>query len=319
MLDLAPDIAAATDRIRPYVRETPLEHSLYLSQQTGKAVYLKLEHLQHTGSFKVRGAMNKLLSLPDAQRRGGVVAASSGNHGAAVAYGLYSLGLPGVIFVPHHASPTKVATIRRFGIDVRFHGDDTLDTEVFARAYADTHGLPYVSPYNDRDVVVGQGTVAVEMLAQCPEIDTLFVAVGGGGLIGGIASYVKAHTGRAIEIVGCLPERSPVMAASVQAGQIVEMESEPTLSDGTAGGIEPGAITFDLCRALVDRYVLVSEPEIAAAIRLMLEAHHQLVEGAAGVALAAYLKTQAGFAGRTVGIVLCGANISLDALKQVLA
>jgi threonine dehydratase len=318
MFDPVPAIATAADRIRPYVRETSLEHSLYFSQQTGNTIWLKLEHLQHTGSFKVRGAMNKLLALPTDLRDRGVVAASSGNHGAAVAYGLYTLHLPGVIFVPTHAAPTKVATIHRFGIDVRFHGDDTLDTEVFARHYADQLQIPYISPYNDWDVICGQGTLAVELMQQHPHIDAIFVAVGGGGLIAGIASYVKAHIPRSVEIIGCLPERSPVMAASVQAGHIVEVPMQPTLSDGTAGGIEPDAITFDLCRALVDQYILVSETEIQAAIRLMLEMHHQVIEGAAGVALAAYLKSHHQWKGRNIAIILCGANISLAGLKDIL-
>lgn len=319
MLDLASNIVSAVHRISPYIRETPLEHSLYLSQQTGNTVLLKLEHLQHTGSFKVRGAINKLLALPLEQRTAGVVAASSGNHGAAVAYGLYTLKVPGVIFVPNHAAPTKVAAIKRYGIEVRFHGDDTLDTEIFARAYADSHSLAYISPYNDWDVVQGQGTIAVELVQQFPAIDAMFVAVGGGGLIGGIASYVKSSVSRPIEIIGCLPEQSPVMAASVEAGRIVDMPSFPTLSDGTAGGIEPGAITFELCRDLVDQYVLVSETDIQAALRLMLEVHHQVIEGAAGVALAAYLKMHQQWQGKNIAIILCGGNISMDALKAVLS
>lgn len=317
MIDLPAAITDAAARIRPYVRETPLEHSLAWSQQTNNEVFLKLENVQHTGSFKVRGAMNKLLSIPTERRSAGVVAASSGNHGAAVAYGVRTLGVPGVIFVPEQAAPTKVAAIERYGSDVRFHGVDSVETEIFARRYAQEHDLEYVSPYNDWDVIAGQGTIAVELVQQLPQIDAVFVAVGGGGLIGGIASYLKAHAARPLSIIGCLPENSPVMAASVQAGTIVDLPVQPTLSDGTAGGIEQEAVTFDLCRSLVDRYILVSEAEIATAIRQMLETHHQVIEGAAGVALAAYLKTSTEWRGANIAIVICGANISLTTLKNI--
>ena len=307
----------AADRIRPYVRATPLDHSLYLSQRTGADVHLKLENLQYTGSFKLRGAMNKLLTLTPEQCLRGVVAASSGNHGAAVAYGCCALGIKGTVFVPEHASPTKLEAMRRYGIEVRQHGDDSLVSELEARRYADEHGLAYLSPYNDLDVVAGQGTIGVEIVEQLPGVEVVFVSVGGGGLIGGIAAVLKAHN-PAIHVVGCLPENSSVMAVSVARGAIVDMPSLPTLSDGTAGGIEEGAVTFALCQALVDEYVLVSEAEIAAAMRAIMEGQHLLVEGAAGVAVAALLKTQERWQGKQVAVVLCGGNISLETLRSVL-
>jgi threonine dehydratase len=312
------EVAAAEGRIRPYVRETPLERSPLLGQLGGGEVYLKLENHQHTGSFKVRGALNKLLSLAPDQRARGVVTASSGNHGAAVAYGLRLLDMRGLIFVPEHAAPSKVEMIRRLGAEVRFHGDDGVVTELYARQYAAEHGMIYISPYNDPQVVGGQGTIGVELERQLDRIDAVFVSVGGGGLISGVAAWLKAAA-PGVTIVGCLPERSPVMAESVRAGRIVEMESLPTLSDGTAGGIEPGAITFDACRALVDEYVLVGEEAIGAAIRMCLEGHHMLIEGAAGVAVAAYLDRGAAWERKRVAIVICGANIGVETLKDVLA
>jgi threonine dehydratase len=315
-MNLHAEIIKAADRIGPYVRETPLIRSLLLGDdQSG--VFLKLENLQHTGSFKVRGALNKLLTLTPEQRGQGIVTASSGNHGAAVAYGLRLLGMRGLIVVPEHASPAKVELIRRLGAEVRHHGDDSVVAENYARDYAGQRGLVYISPYNDPQVVAGQGTIGAELARQLDRIDVVFVAVGGGGLIAGIAGYLKA-VWPSITVVGCLPERSPVMAESIRTGRIVEMESAPTLSDATAGGIEAGAITFDLCRALVDEYVLVDEGEIAAAIRAVIEAEHMLIEGAAGVAVAAYHKRQADFRGKNVAIVLCGANISLQTLKALL-
>ena len=307
----------AADRIRPYVRATPLDHSLYFSQLTGADVYLKLENLQYTGSFKLRGAMNKLLTLAPEQCLRGVVAASSGNHGAAVAYGCRALGISGAVFVPEHASPTKLEAMRRYGIEVRQHGDDSLLSELEARRHADEHDLAYLSPYNDLDVVAGQGTIGVEIVEQLPGVEVVFVSVGGGGLIGGIASVLKAYN-PAIHVVGCLPENSPVMAVSVERGAIVDMPSLPTLSDGTAGGIEEGAVTFALCQALVDEYVLVSEAEIATAMREIMEGQHLLVEGAAGVAVAALRKTQERWQGKQVAVVLCGGNISLATLRSVL-
>jgi threonine dehydratase len=272
---------------------------------------------RNDGSFKVRGALNKLLTLTPDLRARGIVTASSGNHGAAVAYGLRLLGARGLIVVPEHASPAKVELIRRLGAEVRLYGDDALLSEQYARAYALEQGLAYISPYNDPQVIAGQGTIGVELARQLDQIDAVFVAVGGGGLIGGIAGYLKAMR-PGITIIGCLPARSPVMAESVRAGRIVEIEAEPTLSDATAGGIEAGAITFDLCRALVDEFVLVSEDEIAAAIRTIIQVEHMLVEGAAGVAVAAYYKLKAEFRHRNAVIVLCGANISLQTLKGIL-
>jgi threonine dehydratase len=316
-MDLKREISAAEQRIRPYVRETPVDESAALGQATGARVLLKMEHLQLTGSFKLRGAMNRLLSLTPDEKGKGIVTASSGNHGAAVAYGLKALGCPGVIFVPENASPAKVANIRAYGAEVRTHATDSGVTEIFARRHAEETGRVYVSPYNDPLVVAGQGTIGAELARQADRIDALFVALGGGGLISGIAGYLK-ESGRPVEVVACSPENSAVMHHSAAAGRILEMESKPTLSDGTAGAVEPGAITLDLCRRLVDRYVLVSESEIRDAMRLIMDRHHTLIEGAAGVAVAGLLKERDRFAGRNVVVVLCGANISRERLKDVL-
>src|SRR5262245_17913012 len=247
-MNLHAEITQAAERIGPYVRETPLIRSLLLGDDQGGGVFLKLENLQHTGSFKVRGALNKLLTLTSEQRGQGIVTASSGNHGAAVAYGLRLLGARGLIVVPEHASPAKVDLIRRLGAEVRHYGDDAVLAENYARDYAEQHGLVYISPYNDPQVIAGQGTIAVELARARERIDAVFVAVGGGGLIAGIAGYLKTVR-PGVTVFGCLPERSPVMAESIRAGRIIEMDSAPTLSDATAGGIEEGAITFELCRA----------------------------------------------------------------------
>lgn len=316
-MDLYNEVTQAEERIRSYIRETPLEPSLSLSQLGQSQVFLKLENIQYTGSFKLRGALNKLLTLSPEEREKGVVTASTGNHGAATAYALKLLGVEGIVFVPETASPVKLAMIQRLGATIQYYGTDGGVTEIFARRYAEDHGMPFISPYNDPQIISGQGTIAAELVRQLPRIDAVFVAVGGGGLISGIAGYLKAVNPQ-VKVIGCLPENSPVMAASIEARQIVEMDSLPTLSDATAGGIEPGAITFELCQQWVDDYILVSEEEIKAGMRLCIEDHHMLVEGAAGMAVAAYLKQKERFQQQHVVIIICGANISLEKLKTVL-
>lgn len=314
---LPADIVLAANRINPHIRETPLDESPYFSEITGANVYMKLENLQHTGSFKLRGAFNKVLSLTPEQRLSGCVTASSGNHGAAIAYAMKKLGVTGVIFVPEQTSSVKVDAIKRAGGDVRFFGTDGLDTESHAREYAIENDMVYLSPYNDADVIAGQGTVSVELAKQLSQIDAVFVAVGGGGLISGIGSFIKS-VNPAVEVVSCQPAASPVMTESVKAGEILDLPSDPTLSDGTAGGIEAGSLTFDICRDVVDRYITVTEEQIAHGMREFIDSHHMLLEGAAGVAVAAFLEVASDYVGKNVVIIICGGNVSRDTLKKVI-
>lgn len=314
--EMAEAARRAAERLHGRVRTTPVIRSPALSA-AGARVHLKLENLQYTGSFKVRGAFNRLLTLDEPARRRGVVAASSGNHGAAVAFAMRELGIPGVVFVPDGTADVKVDAIRAAGADVRFFGDDGLDTELHAREYARGAGMRYVSPYNDPEVVAGQGTCGVEILEQLPAVDAVFVAVGGGGLVSGIGSVLRT-SGRDVRIIGCQPRRSAVMSASVAAGRILDLPGGRTLSDGTAGGVEQGAITFDLCRDVVDEFVCVDEDAIAAAMRACIESEHQVVEGAAGVAVAAMLARRADYADRDVLAVVCGGNVGRKTLTAVL-
>ncbi len=316
-MDILEEVVHAEERIRPYIRETLLDHSIYLSQTGGANVYCKLENLQYTGSFKVRGAMNKLLSLTTDEIAQGIVTASTGNHGLAMARGVRELKASGIVFVPGNACPSKVRAIERLGADVRQYGEDCLETEVYARQYAAGNHMIYVPPYNDRKVIGGHGTIGVELVRQLDQIDAVLISLGGGGLISGVARYLKSvHPD--VKIIGCSPENSHVMIQSVKAGRILDLSSLPTLSDSTAGGIEVGSITFDLCRELVDEYVTVTEDEIRENLRLFMETHHMLIEGAAAVAVASYLKVRNRFAGNNVVIVVCGANISLETLKEIL-
>lgn len=316
--DIVREVEAAEARARPHVRETQLEPSPALGDGNGALVHLKCENLQHTGSFKARGALSKVLSLSADEIARGVVTASTGNHGAAVAFALRKIGATATVFVPEDASPTKVAAIERLGGRVRRHGTDSGETESFARRHAIETGAVFVSPYNDPQVIGGQGTIGIELLRQIPDLDAAFVSVGGGGLIGGIAAILKARRPR-VRIIGCSPENSQVMIKSVAAGRVLDLPSLPTLSDGTAGGVEADSITFPLVRDLVDELVTVTESEIAAAMRRCMEAHHMMIEGSAGVALAAFEKQAARWRGKNAVIVLCGANISLSALRSVLS
>ncbi|HET6629196.1 MAG TPA: threonine/serine dehydratase [Woeseiaceae bacterium] len=308
---------AAAERIAPHIRRTPLDYSPCFSERTGANVYLKLENLQHTGSFKLRGAFNKLLSLSGEQRAAGCIAASSGNHGAALAFAMSKLGVHGTIYVPEATSSVKVDAIRRAGAEVCFFGRDGLETEKHARARADEEGKTYLSPYNDAAVIAGQATCGVEIAEDLPGLDAVFIAVGGGGLVAGAGGYLKSFK-PAIEVVSCQPAASAVMTRSIEAGCILDLPSEPTLSDGTAGGIEQGAITFELCRSTIDEYVLVSEAQIAEAMRAFIDGHHMLLEGAAGVALAGLLVAGDRYAGRDVAVIVCGGNISRETLRTVI-
>lgn len=313
---LVNDIATAEARIRPYIYETPLEESLILSEQTGAHVFLKCELLQRTGSFKFRGALNKVLSLSEAERAKGVIAASTGNHGQGVALAAKIVGIPATIYVPHDASPMKLKSIQSLAAQVEICDGDCLAAEIQARNVAENEGRVFISPYNDQTVIAGQGTIGLELLRQNKNLDAVFVSVGGGGLISGIASYLKQKS-PATQIIGCYPEKAPVMYECIKAGKIIPVAEQPTLSDATSGNLEPGSITFPLCRDLIDHHVLVSENEIKQAIRLLAETERIIVEGAAGVALAAFLKMAASLRGKNVAIVLCGRNINFSKFIEV--
>ncbi|KAI8462337.1 MAG: tryptophan synthase beta subunit-like PLP-dependent enzyme [Monoraphidium minutum] len=354
LAELAAASAAAAPRIRAHVRRTPLEDSPWLSAAGGCRAWLKLESEQVGGSFKARGAVNKLLSLPPEALAKGLATCSTGNHALAfvhaaraAAAGGARLG-PALVYLPRGASAAKVEKLRAAGAALVLHGDDCLDAELEARRVAGERGLVYVSPYNDWEIIAGQGTVAIEILEQLQEegedlrLNTcsgggggsggggpggaaeaaelvVYIPVGGGGLIGGMAAVLKAALGSRVRVVGCQPAASDVMRQSVAAGRIVAAASGETLSDATAGGIEEGAVTLEPCIAAVDEWVCVSEQEIADAVLSVLTAHSKLIEGAAGCAVAAFWRQRARLAGARAVVLCCGGNVSVEALQAVLA
>lgn len=315
--EIQKEVLDADQRIRDYTRETPVEFSPYLSRVGGCRTYLKLENLQHSGSFKLRGAANKLLSLKNDEKKRGITTASSGNHGAAVACLLQKLGITGTIFLPENVSPAKIEALRLYNAHLEFFGDDCVKAEMEARRIAEEKNLTFISPYNDPKIIGGQGTVAVELERQIRTIDAVLIPVGGGGLISGIGAYMKCND-PTVEIIGCQPENSCVMTESIRAGRILDIPSQPTISDGTAGGIEQGSVTFDICRRVVDEFILAPEEAIKQAIRLMLEKHYLLVEGGAALTVASFLKAKQRFENKDVVLVITGSKISLTQLRQIL-
>jgi len=281
-------IADASIRIYTLVQQTPVA-LIEDDQRLGSArAFLKLEHLQRTGSFKLRGATNKVLSLSPEEAANGVITSSTGNHALGVATAARYRGIGVEVFVSSQVAPKKLRLIEDCSARIRHSGDNPLESEVAARAAAAASGKTYISPYNDPYVIAGQGTIGVELVQQVGSIDAIYVAVGGGGLIGGIGAYMKSVSPQT-EIVGCWPENSRVMYECLRAGKVIDFPEQPTLSESTAGGVEPESITFELCQKVIDRSVLVSESEILDA---MGWGHRRgwKVEGAAGVAIAAFFK-----------------------------
>lgn len=304
--------AVAAERlIREHVRETPLERSEALSEAAGCDVRLKLENFQETGSFKVRGALSKMMSMDAAELSRGLITASTGNHGLACAHAASLVGADVEIVLPAGAAGWRVEALRRTGATIHVHGSECTEAEAWARAEAARSGRAYLPPYGDLDILSGHGTISLELIRQSPRIDALSASVGGGGLISGVAGALK-DAGRAPVVLGCQPENSPAMYDSIRAGRIVRSEVRPTLSDSTAGNVEDGAVTFGLCRKYVDEWALVSEDDIRGAMELVFDAHHMVVEGAAGVAVAGFLS-----AARRLGlnrdslavIMICGGNV----------
>ncbi|MBI2727765.1 MAG: threonine ammonia-lyase [Polaromonas sp.] len=299
------DIKRAAKRLDGHLLDTPCVESRTLSQVTGAQVFLKFENLQYTASFKERGACNKLAQLSADERKRGVIAMSAGNHAQGVAYHAQRLGIRAVIVMPRFTPGVKIERTCGFGAEVVLHGDTLEEARTHALALAQKQGLVFVHPYDDEAVVAGQGTVALEMLRVLPDLDTLVIAVGGGGLIAGMATAAKAMQ-PGIEIIGVQTSRFPAMVNAIKGTH--HPQGTSSIAEGIAVGT-PGNITRAIIARLVDDMLLVDEGDIEQAMVMLLEIEKTLVEGAGAAGLAALLKYPARFAGKRVGLVLCGGNI----------
>lgn len=316
--DLTPgDVVAARQRIAPLIRRTPLLPSSALSRHRGASIYLKAETLQETGTFKVRGAANKILSLSPEQRVRGVVTASTGNHGRAVSHVARELGIPATVCISERVPQNKVQALQRTGAQVVVEGQG--QDEAAERAFALQHerGLTMVHPFDDPLVIAGQGTIGLELLDDLPQLDAVLVPLSGGGLISGIALALKSKA-PAIRVLGVSMQRAPVMYHSLQAGHPVQMPEEETLADSLLGGIGlDNHYTFPLVQQLVDDVILVSEDEIARAMAFLLVEEHLVAEGAGAVGVAALLAGKVAKPGKHVALVISGGNVAPDQLLKV--
>jgi threonine dehydratase len=312
-------IYRARQAVAPWVRRTPLVRSEALSARTGGNVHLKLETLQETGAFKLRGAANRLLQLSDAERERGVVAVSTGNHARAVAHAAKALGVPAVVCMSSLVPDNKVAAVRAAGAEVRIAGRNQDEAEEAARQLAAERGLVFVSPFDDPHVIAGQGTIGLELLEDLPALDCVLVPLSGGGLIGGIALALKSADD-SIRVIGVSMERGPAMVRSLEAGRPVPVEEEPSLADSLGGGIGlDNRYTFALARDLVDETVLVSETEIAAAMAHLYWQEQQITEGGAAVGVAALLAGKVEAQGANLVAVLSGRNVDMRRFSEIVA
>ena len=315
-VDFAAEVRKAYQTIAADIVRTPLERSGPLSRELGADVYIKWECDQTTGSFKLRGALNKLRSLGEDERRRGIVSASTGNHGLAISHAAKLEGVGLKLFLPETVAEVKKKRIEGLGVDVEVRGASCDKAEMLAREFAARNGRIFVSPYNDWDIVFGAGTVGLELAAGLARFDDVLVPVGGGGLIAGLAGFLKAVR-PGVRIVGVEPETSAFMAASIAAGRLVDIEEKETIADAVAGGIEPGSITFPICRDLVDAITCVPESRIVQAMVLVHGCHGRMVEGAGVLPFSALLEFPLKFRGRTVVAVVSGANIAPDRFRAV--
>lgn len=311
------DVRASAQRISGLARVTPLKASLALSELLDRPVHLKLESMQDTGAFKLRGAASMILALPEETRRRGVITVSSGNHGRAVAWVARHLGIPAVIYLTRLVPQVKVAAVRSLGAEVNTEAEDQARATVLARELAERRGLTYVDPFDHPDVIAGQGTIALEILAERPSVDTIVVPVGGGGLISGIG--LAAHALRAdVRIVGVTNDREPAMYECLKAGRIVAVGESPTLADALPGAIpEDNEYTFALCSRHVEQILLVSEEQIAQAMSFALRRERLVLEGGGAAGIAVMLDARALELGRDVAVVCSGDNVDTARLLEI--
>jgi threonine dehydratase len=310
-------VLEAYERCEEHLLPTPLEYSMYLSKQIEGEVWLKLDSMQRTTSFKFRGALNKILSLTEAELEKGVVSASTGNYALAVAEAMAIRKRRATIYVAEDLEPSRLELLEAHGLDIVIHGKGPWDAEKEARRVAEEEDRIYVSPYNDPIVVGGQGTCGYEISKQIPDVDAAFFACGGGGLLSGSAGWLKHHNPE-VEAFGVSPENSPVMYESLRAEKVIEMETFPTLADTCAGNMDLDSITLELCQRYSEEIILLTEKEIEESIRLLFEQHRLVVEGSAALSVGGLLKRKERVKGKKVVAVVCGRNINLEVFKRII-
>jgi threonine dehydratase len=310
------DVQAAYHRIRDFIYCSPAPHSDQLSKMTGQDVFLKLDNLQRTGAFKERGALNKILSLSDSERKQGVIAASAGNHAQAVAYHATQRGIHSRIVMPLMTPLVKVSATANFGAEVVLHGTNYDEACAEAVRLGKEQGLTFLHPFDDDAVIAGQGTIGLELLDQIPGLEAVVVPIGGGGLVGGVACAIKEVNSR-VRVIGVQTERLPSMLRATEAGEPVTVPAEATIADGIAVR-RAGELTLPLVQRYVDELVTVDEEEIANAILILLEQEKTLAEGAGAVALAALLQHKTNLNCNRTAVLVCGGNIDVSLLARII-
>lgn len=316
MIDFS-DIKAAHERIRTLVKKTPLIHSKYLSALCKGQVYLKLENQQITNSFKVRGAMNKLLSLTPEEREKGVLAVSSGNHAQAIGVAAEHLNIPAKIIVPKNTPKNKIEKIKQYDITLEIYQGNYDETELYARELSQTTESVFVSGYNDNYIVAGQGTIGIELADQLPTTTEILVPVGGGGLISGISIATKTLLPNA-RVIGVQPDTNPAFYESLKAGKIIDVELFDSIADGVWGGIEKGSITFEIVQKYVDEIILVKEETLKQAIKHLWFEDKQKVEGSAALSIAPILENPSEYENKTVVGIMSGGNINEELFQKLI-
>ena len=308
-------IREAHKRISPYINNTPLLHSTYLSQN--KNVYLKLESLQITGSFKLRGATNKLLSLNDEQKKKGVIAVSTGNHGKGVAYASKQLDIQSTIFMSNMVPDHRRKAIESLGAKVEIVGTNSDEADLYAREYSKKNNISLIHPFDDQMVIAGQGTIGLEMLESLPEVDTVIIPTSGGGLIGGIALAIKSQKPE-VKIIAASMKRGPSMYESLKAGKPVDVEEEETLADCLGGSIGlDNEYTFKIAQDTIDDFVLIDEDKIAEGIKLNFEKHKLVTEGAAATGVMVVKDNLSTHLGKNIISLICGGNIDSELFSKI--
>jgi threonine dehydratase len=312
------EIQDARNSIRDQVKKTPLMRSQYLSSLTGSDVYLKLENLQVTNAFKIRGALNRLMKLTPDERARGIVAASSGNHAQAVGVGAEKLKLRATVVVPERTPKIKIDKIRQHKVELVVHGENYDYAEQYARALAREKGLTFVSAYNDEFVVAGQGTVGLEILEDLPTVNSIIAPVSGGSILSGVAVAAKSIK-PSVEVLGAQPETVAAMYHCLKAGKIINIPMKPTIAEGLDGNIEQGCITFELVKKYVDEILLFKEDTIKEMIRILWEYDRQVVEASGAIAIAPIVETPKRFSGKRTVAIITGGNIDEAMFKSIVA